>query len=122
MKSKMIYIVVALVLVIGISAYYFLKPKFKLAESIPSPNNEYVLDVYKQTNFSHFGFSSQNAYKKTYVVLKDKQNTIIVEPGVFSSCTFTYAELKVFWEIENNKVYFTKFNYINLEDNSYSCQ
>lgn len=122
MKSKMIYIILILFIVIGISTYCFLKPKFKITQTLESPDKAYVLEVYTQTNFKASGLSNQQGFKKAYVLLKDANNNIIAKPSIFSSCQFILEDLNVYWELDDNKVYFTKFNYINLIDKSYSCQ
>ena len=80
MKSKMTYIILPTLLIIGILAYFLLKPKYQFSKTITSPNNEYFLDVYVQSDFKHSGFSNQNNFKKAYVVLKNNKKEVIAKP------------------------------------------
>lgn len=119
MKPKFIYIIILVIAIVGIALCLFLKPKYKLSQTITSPNKEYILEVYKQINLSHFGSSSQNAYKLAYVILKDAKGNVIASPNVFKLCRFTIGNLNISWETD--KVYFTQKNYININTKTYFC-
>jgi len=122
MKIKMIYILFIFVIVgIAIGAFFYLKPKYERAETYISPNKEYVLELYTQTNFKHIGFNNQTDFKKAYVVLKNNNGDILSKPNAFNSCTFSKGDFKVFWELENDKVYFTKFNFIDVKNQTFNC-
>lgn len=122
MKIKMIYILFILVIVgIAIGAFFYLKPKYERSETYISPNKEYVLELYTQTNFKHIGFTNQTDFKKAYVVLKNSNGDILAKPNAFNSCTFSKGDFKVFWELENDKVYFTKFNFIDVKNQAFNC-
>ena len=82
--------------------------------------HKYTLEVYQQSNYNSFaGLSSSVGFAESYVVLKDKQNKVLLEPHWHASCDFIIGDLAVDWD--ENKVYFTKFNFIDLKDYSYHC-
>jgi len=82
--------------------------------------HKYTLEVYQQSNDNSFaGLSSSVGFAESYVVLKDKQNKVLLEPHWYASCDFIIGDLDVRWSI--NRVYFTKFNYIDLTLMSYDC-
>jgi len=82
--------------------------------------HKYTLEVYQQSNDNSFaGLSSSVGFAESYVVLKDKQNNVLLEPHWYASCDFIIGDLAVDWD--ENKVYFTKFNFIDLKDYSYDC-
>ncbi|MGB1283808.1 MAG: hypothetical protein ACPG44_05015 [Polaribacter sp.] len=119
MKTRVIYVLLIIIIITGIGFYLFLKPKYTLAETIVSPHKEYVLKVYKESNFSHIGLSNQNSYKLAYVVLKNYKGEIIASPRVFKPCRFTIGDLNVLWKTD--KVYFTYKNYIDINTGKYYC-
>lgn len=93
--------------------------KFVL-ESNYKENNTYTLEVYRQTgNNSFTGLSSSAGFAQAYVVLKDKQGKVLLEPKWYASCDFIIGDLDVRWSV--NRVYFTKFNYIDLTSMSFDC-
>ncbi len=93
--------------------------KFVL-ESSYKEHNRYTLEVYRQINNNSFtGLSSSAGFAQAYVVLKDKQGKVLLEPKWYASCDFIIGDLDVGWNV--NRVYFTKFNYIDLTTMSFDC-
>jgi len=93
--------------------------KFVL-ESVYEEHNTYMLEVYRQTNNNSVtGLSSSAGFAQAYVKLKDKQGKVLLEPKWYASCDFIIGDLNVIWDV--NRVYFTKFNYIDLTTMSFDC-
>jgi len=93
--------------------------KFVL-HGIHGENNTYTLEVYQQSNNNSFaGLSGSVGFTEAYVVLRDKKGEVLLEPHWYASCDFIIGDLDVRWSA--NRVYFTKFNSIDLTSMSYDC-
>lgn len=94
--------------------------KFVLAKTYEVKDKQYALELYVNSNYKSFaGFSSSHGFAEAYVVLKDVQGNVLLEPHWYASCDFLLGDLRIDWD--ENKVYFTKFNYIDLTSMSYDC-
>jgi hypothetical protein len=85
-------------------------------------HGKYILEVYRQSSYSSsVGLSSSSGFAEAYVVLKDKQGKVLLEPHWYASCDFIIDDLQIEWQEKVSRVYFTKFNYIDLTSMSYDC-
>lgn len=99
---------------------YLNQSKYKLLETYTSPTNEYILELYKELEFKpFFSLSSEQGFTEVYVMLKDNKGKVLLEPHWYASCYFHIGDLRVDWD--GNRVYFTKFNYIDLTMMSFDC-
>jgi len=94
--------------------------KFVLSKAYEIEDKQYTLEVYRQKNYkSLIGLSSSHDFAEAYVVLKNKQGKVLLEPHWYASCDFLIGDLQIDWD--ENRVYFTKFNYIDLTSMSFNC-
>jgi len=116
MKSKIIFILLLLIIVF----IYLSQPKFILKETYTSPNHGYILELYEETGYKpFFSLSNEHDFIEAYVLLKDSQGKILLEPHWYASCNFLIGDLQLEWQKE--KVYFTKFNFIDLDEYTFDC-
>ena len=116
MKSKIIFIFLLLIIVL----IYLNQLKFILKETYTSPNSEYILELYEETEYKpFFSLSSERGFTEAYVVLKDNQGVVLLEPHWYASCDFRIGDLQLEWQ--KGKVYFTKFNFIDLDEYTFDC-
>ncbi len=116
MKSKIIFIFLLLMMVF----IYLNQSKFILKETYISPNNEYILEIYEETEYRpFFSLSSEQDFAEAYVVLKNNQEKVLLEPYWYASCDFLIGDLQLEWK--QGKVYFTKFNFIDLDEYTFDC-
>ncbi|WP_298547669.1 hypothetical protein [uncultured Aquimarina sp.] len=118
--KKLIYLIPVLILIIG-AIYFFTRKKFEEYKRHASPDGQYVLVVYVQKEMYAIGFSSQQSHKSAYVALEDKNGKVLVKPGLFRSCEFSLGDFGAEWLMDENKVYYTKFDYIDLSTMEMSC-
>ncbi|GAA0872268.1 hypothetical protein GCM10009117_14150 [Gangjinia marincola] len=120
MKTYLIIgLIVIVALVVGI--YLFTKKEYALKESFASPDAAYTIDLYvEQGNPGSGSFTGDADFKKAYVILKNKNGEVLSKPSVLNSCRFTLGDFSLDWN-EEGKIYFTKFNYIDLSDHSMNC-
>ncbi|WKB82456.1 hypothetical protein QYR09_05345 [Cellulophaga lytica] len=118
MKSKTIHILLSILITVVVT-WFLLKPNYTYykTEIIKGKNLQVV--IYVQKNFSHFGFSSQNGHKLAYIELQNLKGKTLAKQSLFNRCEVLIEEINP--SVENNKLYFTKFSYINLLDYSYYC-
>lgn len=96
--------------------------KFVRQEVFKSTNSLYILEVYKEVSYKPlFSLSSEQEFAEAYVVLKDKRGKVLLEPHWYASCDFIISDLQVEWQDKVSRVYFTKFNYIDLTTMSFDC-
>ncbi|MEM0940640.1 MAG: hypothetical protein AAF600_14520 [Bacteroidota bacterium] len=102
-----------------ISAVLFLvfQRNYELSSIVKSPDNEYTLEIYTEKKSWHIGFSSQIAYCKAYVVLKNDKGETISKPA----CTFIIGDLKIKWELDKGIVHFTQLNHIDIHKRTALC-
>ena len=99
---------------------YLNQSKFILTKRYTSPNNKYILELYEETDYKpFFSLSSEHGFAEAYVVLKDTQGKLLLEPYWYDSCDFLIGDLRIEWN--KNRVYFTKFNSIDLTSISFDC-
>ena len=116
MKKKIIFIFLLLIIVF----IYLSQAKYTLQKTYASPNSDYILEVYEETGYKpFFSLVSEQGFAKAYVVLKNKQGKVLLEPHWYASCDFLIGDLMIDWD--ENRVYFTKFNYIDLKNYTFSC-
>ena len=116
MKMKIVFIVVLLAVIL----IYLNQSKFEIQETYTSPNNKYILELYKVTEYKPFlSLSGEQGFLEAYVVLKNNKGKVLLEPRWYTSCDFLIEDLQIEWQKE--KVYFTKFNLIDLTTMSYDC-
>ncbi len=122
MKIKTILIAIVLLILIALVVYVISRPKFVLQTTHTSPDNKYILEVYTEKGFKPtMSMASESGFAKAYVILKDNKGNILAKPNWIKPCRFIIGDLAIEWQIEQDKVYFTKFNYINLKNNSLDC-
>lgn len=120
--KKRTAIIFSIALLLAISMYFLSKKNYSLLKTYPSPNSNYSLEVYKEKNYKPLiSLASESGFARAYVVLKDAQSNIILKPSWYAPCKFRVGDLNVDWQINQNRIYFTKFNYIDLKNNSFSC-
>ena len=116
MKKRIIFIFLLLIIVF----IYLSQAKYILRETYVSPDSDYILEVYGETEYQpFFSLASEQGFAKAYVVLKNKQGKVLLEPHWYASCDFLTEDLMIDWG--ENRVYFTKFDYIDLTSMSFDC-
>jgi len=96
--------------------------KFLLSNTHTIGKNDYMLEVYTQSNYSSsVGLSASSGFAETYVILKDKQGEVLLEPHWYATCNFLMDDFQLEWQEKANRIYFTKFNYIDLTTMSFDC-
>ena len=96
--------------------------KFLLSNTHTIGKNDYMLEVYTQSNYSSFvGLSSSSSFSETYVILKDKQGKVLLEPHWYASCDFMMDDFQLELQERANRIYFTEFDYIDLTTMSFDC-
>ena len=101
--------------------FIFLKTKYTEYKTFKSPNGAFSLVVYMECNPYCLSFNSDFEYMKAFVELKDKNNTVVVNPSIFSNCDFAIGDLNVSWDTSNKIVYYNKFDSIDLQQMKMSC-
>lgn len=123
-KMKVLFKIVMFFIAI-IELFLLLKldmPVKILNSTYTNDNKDYILEVYRQSNYSSFlGLSSSSGFAEAYVVLKDKQRKVLLSPHWYASCHFLIGDLQIEWQEKVSRVYFTKFNYIDLTTMSFDC-
>ena len=116
MKTKIISVFLLLIILFA----YVTQTKFILQKSYTSPSNNYILELYVEREHKpFFSLSSEQDFAEAYVILKNKEGRVLLEPHWYASCTFPIGDLMIDWT--ENRVYFTKFNYIDLTSFSFDC-
>ncbi|WP_346881327.1 hypothetical protein [uncultured Algibacter sp.] len=120
--KKIFKIILISILILIVGVYLWTIPRFKEnGEVYPSPDGKYVLKVYAQTNFIRIGIGD-GGFKHAYVVLEDRNGNVLCKPTIFNSCKEAIiSEVWGNWEEEEDKVYFTKFSYIDLNTMKMHC-
>lgn len=118
MKSKTIHILLSILITVVV-IWFLLKPNYTYYKTEIIKGKDLQVVIYVQNNFSHFGFSSQNGHKLAYIELQNLDGNTLAKQSLFNRCEVLIEEINPF--VENNKLYFTKFSYINLLDYSYYC-
>lgn len=122
MKTKTILVALVVLIIIALVVYIISKPKFSLNKTYTSPDNKYLLEVYTEKDFKPtMSMASESGFAKAYVILKDNKGNILVKPNWIKPCRFIIGDFAIEWQMEQNKVYFTKFNYIDLKNNNLDC-
>ena len=94
-----------------------LQPNFKYHKTEKIPNTSLQAVIYLQDNFKSISIGSSDAsYALSYFEL---QGNTLAKQFFFNRCKVMIGEL--YFQIEDNKLYFTKFSYIDLIDYSYHC-
>ena len=116
MKKRIIFIFLLLIIVF----IYLSRSKYIPRKTYASPNSEYILEVYEETGYKpFFSLASEQDFAEAYVVLKNKKGKVLLEPHWYASCDFLIGDLMIDWD--ENRVYFTKFDYIDLTSMSFDC-
>lgn len=105
----------------AVGAYFlFFNEKYRVYKRYKSPDKKYELIVYvsKSTGFDASSHSEAD-YKKAYVELIDRRGKRIVTKG---DCYFTIGDLYVEWKMEEQVVYYNKFDYIDLKSGKNICK
>lgn len=118
---KKIIILVLLITTLAVIYYIFFKTKYAEYKTFKSPNNEFSLVVFIESNPYSLSFNSDFEYRKANVILNDKNNNTIAKPSFFSDCDFTIGDLNVQWDTINKIVYYNKFDSIDLKKMEMSC-
>lgn len=118
MKPKSKYTLLAIVITVVLT-WFLLKPSYSYYKTEVIKGTDLQLVIYVKNNFKHFGFSSQNSYKLAYTELQDLNGNILAKQNLFNKCEVQVEEIKPF--TTDNKLYFTKFSYIDLVNYSYYC-
>lgn len=115
------YIKITVVSIVPIFIFILiLMPKYRYykTEKIPDTNLQVV--IYLQSNYiTGFSTHSDFAYTPAYIELQNLQGKTLAKRYFFNRCTVQIGD--IFFDIEDNKLYFTKFSYIDLSDYSYYC-
>ncbi len=121
MSKKTKYILLAVFAVGAIAVLYVkFKPKFSYYKTEKIPNTNLHAVIYLQDNFKSLSIgSSDGAYALSYIELQDLKGNTIAKQNWFTRCEVQIGELR--FSLEKNKLYFTKFSYIDLTDYKYYC-
>lgn len=99
---------------IGLKATY----KYHKTEKIPDTNLQAV--IYLQDNYKTIAIAnSSGSYALSYIELQDLEGNTLAKQSFFNRCEVQIGELD--FEIIDNKLYFTKFSYIDLTNYKYYC-
>lgn len=80
-----------------------------------APNNKYVMKIFVEENMYHASLTSESDYKKAYVILEDNNGKVIYSPPFYNRHTFLLGDLNIEWNFTENKVYYTKFDFLSLD-------
>ncbi len=111
-------------IIVGAVLYFKFKSEFTEYERFNSPDGKYTLIVYIDSSPSYLvtSFHSDSSYREAYVVLIDKKdNKTLAKTNFFNGCYFIIGDMEIEWDMKNEKVHFTKFNYIDLNTMRMSC-
>jgi hypothetical protein len=109
--------------IVGADPIYNAIYQFKEYERYESPSGKYILIVYKASREPlHIGMTSSYWDRKCYVKLTNKEGDIVVRPFPIYSCTFSFGNLGVEWMENNNTIYFTKTEFIEIDKKRCYCE
>ncbi|WP_271785205.1 hypothetical protein [Aquimarina algiphila] len=119
-STKKNFIYVASIVIASVSLCFFvLKPKYRYYKIQDIPNTDLKAVIYTQKNYNTISLRGEWFYTPAYVELQDLQGNIIAKQIFFNRCTVQVGE--IYFKVKNNKLYYTKFSYIDLSDYSYYC-
>lgn len=96
--------------------------QFKEYERHESPSGKYILIIYKASREPfNTGMTSSYWDRQCYVKLTDKDGKTIVKPFPILSCTFSLGRLEIEWLENKNIVYFTKTEFIRIDEKRCAC-
>ncbi|MCI3939175.1 hypothetical protein MQX03_18535 [Chryseobacterium aahli] len=113
MKANFFWIFAIILIVFTI--LYFFRPKYNEYAIYKSPNNKYVMKIFVKKNTYHLSLTSEADYKKAYAVLEDNNGKVIYNPPFYNRQTFLLGDLNIEWDFTENKVYYTKFDFLSLD-------
>ena len=100
--------------------YFFLKPNYKYHKTEKIPNTNLQAIIYLQNNYKSIPIGSSDAsYALSYIKLQDLEGNTLAKQSFFNRCEVQIGEL--YLKKEDNKLYFTKFSYIDLTNYNYYC-
>lgn len=123
MKKKRLFVFLAIlcIVLIGWEVAYRLYYDFHVYTEVQSPSEEYTLIIYVASRFDPVSeylvpvSSSQSDYKLAYVELKNKKGKIIKKPAFICFDDVIIGNIDIDWEKDSSRVYYTKFDYVNLK-------
>ncbi len=119
-EEKKSFFSVALIVLVFITLYiFFLRPTYVYHKTERIENTNLQAVIYIQDNYTSIGFSNDFAYRPAYVELQDLSGALVAKQFLLNRCTVQIGE--IYFKIKNNKLYYTKFDYIDLSNYQYYC-
>ncbi|MEM0940643.1 MAG: hypothetical protein AAF600_14500 [Bacteroidota bacterium] len=113
------YVMPALLTIIIAFLYFTNKPSYSYYKTKTIPDTNLQVVIYLQNNFRTLSLTGESSYQMAYVELQDLAGNILAKQNFFNRCEFQLGEM--YLGIADNKLYLTKFSYIDLENYNYYC-
>lgn len=108
------YVMPALLTIIIAFLYFTNKPSYSYYKTKTIPDTNLQVVIYLQNNFRTLSLTGESSYQMAYVELQDLAGNILAKQNFFNRCEFQLGEM--YLGIADNKLYLTKFSYIDLEN------
>ncbi len=119
---KLKYIVTTFVIIlVAVLAGLYAYDKSRVLETHQSPDGNYVLIVKRSGSLFSFTMPGDGGKSMPVdVVLKDAEGNIVGNSSD-TDCGTLWFSIDIFWDVENNEVWYAKAKTINVKTGKVSC-